>query len=318
MKNLCSKKEPLFRMNLQLFAEGEAGETGGGESSVAPSFSEATNNFMASLEAGESTGDTQTGENENVSPQDNEPPIDQQTNKKGQQNEQQEDEFDILGFLNNMHQEQQQINQRLENIQNPPQQEPQKTPEELEAERTAYAEQLADLQYTDPIAYREAIMQEAKEQALAEFQAIRQQEIIQQQQQYQEQQKWNNTFETFKKDHADVDKYLPKMIELLQQNPHYQQDKDPYSLAYTIAKTQDTQANTPPTTLEGIMQSDQFKQQLAQNPEARKLILESMKNNQAPPVIGGGTGTTSVTPQNKPKSFKEATKGFLEWANAQE
>jgi uncharacterized protein YneF (UPF0154 family) len=150
-------------------------------------------------------------------------------------------------------------------------------------------------------------MKEAKDQALEEFKAMRQKEIEQQQNLFKEQQKWNDQLDQFKKEHDDFEKYAPKMEEILKDNPHLQQDENPYDLAYKMAKYDDLSKATPKG-IEDFLSNEDFKKQLLENPEVRKMVVESMKNNQAPQVISGAGGSTTVTPKHQPKSFAEARK----------
>lgn len=294
------EKKLLFNINLQLFNgmfSDIDSESLFSEPTPEPTQEDIPENIDTPPEGGE-------GENEYT----NDVPL------EGGEPPEQDEEVDIKSLfdnvLNGINSIPDQIKQQMEQNQQQEQQQEnnEPTPEELEAENEAFYENLVN---NGKVTIQEMIQQEAKKIAQQEIQTMQQQ----QQKQIETQQYWQNQAREFAETHEDAKNYFPKMQEILMNNPHLQQDKNPYEVAYKMAKYEDLESAKTPQSLEDMLGNEENIQKVLSNPKIKQAFLESLKTNNAPTTVSASSGVVSVTPENTPKSIKEASSRFAQRLN---
>lgn len=175
---------------------------------------------------------------------------------------------------------------------------PEPTQEDIEAQREEFLNKLME----NP---EDVINSKAMEIANKMFDD----KIAQLNQQHQEQQTWVEKARDFFDAHDDADGESLKQI--LQERPYLLQSENPYEEAYKLLKFDDVKAQATPQSFEDMLADEANMAKVLENPTVRQKVLESLKTNKAPTVVGNKGGQVSVTPENKPKSFEEATKMLM-------
>lgn len=176
---------------------------------------------------------------------------------------------------------------------------PEPTPEEVEAQREEFLSKLME----NP---EDIINQKAMEIANKMFDD----KIARLQEQNHEQQTWVEKARNFFDTHKDVN--AQDIQNILSEKQYLLNSENPYEEAYKLLKFDDVKTQATPKTFEEMLQDEANMAKVLENPALRQKVLESLKNNNAPVVMGGKQGQVSVTPENKPKSFSEATRMWMD------
>lgn len=139
--------------------------------------------------------------------------------------------------------------------------------------------------------------------------------------QYFEQQKerayWDSKVDEVRQKYSDFDNFREKAAEIIQQQPaEFLNLPNAVEAAYLMAKGEvlDAEKASQPT-IEDMLKSPEFLQQLSQNPELQKMVLKSYSEQigkePKPTMVGSHPGSASpATPPPEIKSVKDATKAF--------
>lgn len=320
------EKINYLRFNLQHFAEGDAG---GGDTSGGFSWSGAAG-IENPLLAGNEPAPSDPGQQQQQQPpveeldfggrklQANDPALralhgDWQELNRTFQAERQRTQLleQQLQMFQQMQQQQQQLMQQQQ-VQTPKPQGP--TPEQIEEAKTQYMEKF----YEDPIAaerwkMNNPVFKSLMEESMRPYieQAVK--PYVDQFQQFQQQQQMQQQVNALTQKYSDFQQHVPKMQEILQQNPALANVPNAMEQVYFMARGASVQASP-----EQLLSDPNFLQQhVLNNEQIRQQIVNSylqnkqQTNQQVPPVMGNQPGGAApATPPTSPKSIAEAGKAF--------
>lgn len=212
----------------------------------------------------------------------------------------------------------QQTNQRLQDLERQNQQYQQmfeayqqQTPKETEEDKQRKNEELMNRFYEDPSGVLDDLVNQrvndiVKNQIAPQIEPIQQERQVQQQIQ-QVTQKYN-----------DFQQYVPKIQEVLSQNPKLAEVENGLEYAYLAAKGMSAPSYSP----DQLLNDPNVKQQILANEEIRNQIISDYtrqlqdKNGSAPTVMGGQPGgQPAAPPEEEPKTWRDATKQFMAYLN---
>jgi hypothetical protein len=215
--------------------------------------------------------------------------------------------IDINSLVNNLSARiDQTLNQRLAPIE---QRMNQPTQEQIEEQN----EQIRQQFESNPIEFVRRIQEEAKQQALNE---IKEQydPLIQQTQSLNNRLSWQDNVRNFMSANPEAQKYLPQIVQVIQENPGLVNTQDPLGIAYKTVISNSLLGNGG-NLVEGILSNEDLKNQLLQNEAIKQQIIQEYQqglNNgtgkELPPLMGNNqTGTQIPASTGElPKNMKEA------------
>lgn len=215
--------------------------------------------------------------------------------------------IDINSLVNNLSARiDQTLNQRLAPIE---QKMNQPTQEQIEEQN----EQIRQQFESNPIEFVRRIQEEAKQQALNE---IKEQydPLIQQTQSLNNRLSWQDKVRNFMSANPEAQKYLPQIVQTIQENPGLVNTQDPLGIAYKTVISNSLLGNGG-NLVEGILSNEDLKNQLLQNEAIKQQIIQEYQqglNNgtgkELPPLMGNNqTGTQIPASTGElPKNMKEA------------
>ncbi|MBO8161335.1 MAG: hypothetical protein H0Z24_06825 [Thermosipho sp. (in: Bacteria)] len=279
-----------MNINLQLFADGMfSGEAVEG----------LTNPLLETPQ--EETPQEETPQEETPEPQEEQLQEPQEMQQEPQQEIQQEtpqEEFDIKTYLDNLMQN---INEKLESLKPQTEEEiNQITQEDIEKLNEEFMEKF----YENPRQHLAEFVKQIVDEATRPYK-----EKLEEQER---KEYWNNLAQEFAKTHPDYLDYVEDMARILQEKSYLQYAQNPYLEAYKLAKAE--RLSNQPKTLEEMLNDEENLNKIIQNEKIRNLILKQVmteKKNQEIPNVIGNQGTSVPTPEETPKSLKDATKAWL-------
>ena len=195
---------------------------------------------------------------------------------------------------------------------------PQMTPEQIQAQKEAEVDRLADLQMNDPIAYRDEMAKMISEQVLSTINP-RIEPLVEHHNESEQVKAFSDQLDTiynakYKDKPEEFEALLPEMRSILLElgDDFYASAKNPVEIAHNLALGR--RANTAPAapTVEELLNNPDFVAKFTQNPAVKKIVvqqhMEDIKNNPTPPVMGAGGLPPSTAPVDlkDPKKAKEA------------
>jgi hypothetical protein len=228
-----------------------------------------------------------------------------------------EPEFDIKDFITKVDTKLDEVYKKIDESQQLPQ--PQKTPEELEAEAEAKKQELLDRLMENP----EAVLKEFYEE---QRKIEKKQEEEAQRKAAEEREKFEMIADEFLSNNPDAVKYIDDMAKIINSYDFLKQNEKSLEIAYRMAKGEKFDSvraeyeklSKQPKTIEEIIADEENFNKLIQNEKIFNAVVEKyikdIGSGKAPFVIsnGGSTGKPPVSaPTEKPKSFKAATEAFL-------
>jgi len=219
----------------------------------------------------------------------------------------QQPQIDINSLVNNLSARiDQTLNQRLAPIE---QKINQPTQEQIEEQN----EQIRQQFESNPIEFVRRIQEEAKQQALNEIKELYD-PLIQQTQRLNNRLSWQDNVRNFISANPEAQKYLPQIVQVIQENPGLVNTKDPLGIAYKTVISNSLLGNGG-NLVEGILSNEDLKNQLLQNEAIKRQIIQEYQqglNNgtgkELPPLMGNNqTGTQIPASTGElPKNMKEA------------
>lgn len=136
-------------------------------------------------------------------------------------------------------------------------------------------------------------------------------EPMQKERQYQEQ------VQGLSQKYSDFNDMVPGMQQVIEANPQWAEQQSLETI-YLLARGQQPAQQVP--TLDQLLQTPEYRQQLLSNEGLRNEFVSTymrdaqQRQAQVPPVMGGGPGGNApFAPNDKPKTVREATKGFARY-----
>lgn len=207
--------------------------------------------------------------------------------------------------------------QQQQAMQQPAQQtqqaQPTLSPEELQRRN----EELYNKLMESPAEVIEQIRREIRE----EIRSAEISPVMQKLMEFERQQRLNYEAAQLHAKYPDAREMQPLMTQLVQQFPAVLDMPGGLEILYSMAKVQSMQGQPSPEPLtpERALADPEFRRQILENEEVRKAVLSEhvrqvkTEAEKTPTLIGGQpAGSPPTTPPAQPKTFREATKAFLQ------
>jgi hypothetical protein len=186
--------------------------------------------------------------------------------------------------------------------------EPQKTAEEIQAEKEAFAQQFQDGLFENPL------------ETIDKYLEQKMNPIKQELERYQQKESWDNAVESVRRDTANYpgfDEMSDKISEILQQRPHltnssnYEEGlKEAYNLAYA-EKMRNAPAPQQINPADLVKDPNFLKENVFNNPEVMKMVAMEMakmqnQSQQVPPMSpSSGVGTGAPYIKERPATYDD-------------
>lgn len=201
------------------------------------------------------------------------------------------------------------LNQRLSPIEQKLNAPVQPTKEQIEEQKEQIRQQMED----DPMQYQNNILELAEQRVMKRVEPE-----LEKARQATNERMWERQVSQFKAQNPESNKYMPQIIQVLNENPELMGTKDPLGIAYKLAASNNLLGNGG-NIVDNVLGNEEYMKQIMQNPTLKEQIIQEYQqglnsgaSQKLPPIMGNGQGgSIPVSGGETPKNLKEARMSAL-------